>query len=473
MKQSTRILSRRFALLVRLGLLALFLVLPLASLAVMGQSAPYTQRSHTPWPSPLSLLSHENAGREALASAFLDRLVLRRELISWRNRLYAPVFSYVDTTMVVSGKPGILVYKPSLEAWDCRHLNTLQHAADRLELILEIAAAAEAPFHLAIAPNKATIEPDARAGRARLYGSCYEAVRDRLEAAIAPYDRTLVIDHAPLLRDLRETGPVFRRLDTHWTEPAGLAAIGQMLGRLTGHDHQVFSGAPVNQAGLGGDLADMILSPERETVPVLNQEDPAYTALLEANRFSGHGLVIHDSFYLTNWTALRALLPNARWHQHWEAMAGPEREELSQAEFVVFQSVERSLLTYLGNTHMLGWDGTLGQWLLDQSASAADRICELGAASPLAHTGPVQLPGSNTPLCLRVEVEADGPARLRLELERSGAGAGPFGEGRSVSWQLDSGASLILLTLPASMAGRTVRLNTEGPASITGFSAAR
>src|SRR5579859_7115040 len=102
----------------KIGLFALFLVLPLACVPLFAPLAPYG-RPFAVFPAPRSLLS-EPAARAQLATAVLERSPLRKEAIIAENAVLYDGLGYIDTARVISGKNGWLFLKD--EFWGGRCL---------------------------------------------------------------------------------------------------------------------------------------------------------------------------------------------------------------------------------------------------------------------------------------------------------------------------------------------------------------
>jgi hypothetical protein len=221
----------------------------------------------------------------------------------------------------------------------------------------------------------------------------------------------------------------------------------------------------------------MLKIPDQELSPVF----PRYWERFEqaVGPAVPDALIIHDSFYTKAVGALRILFPGMRMaHINdpaavADALAASPRRILAN---IVERSVVRRLL--LGD---LSWSSPFGGYLLaaNVEAAAGCSFTSLDVASLRMRNLVVSASGSlmaqrdsqihvplpeGGPPCIRIAMTVDSSDRSELFLPRSIEGADVLAASFSVQWP-DAGRDRdLVLTLPESFAGRTVRFDPIGSA---------
>jgi hypothetical protein len=467
---------------VQLALFAAFAAAPVCWMLAFGAAAPYEQRAQTEIPGLGSVIAPEGDARDQLSDAIFERSDLRRIAISTKNALEFEVLGFADAEQVVSGAPGWLFYKPEIEAWTCERLADNRKDFEAVVLLGEIAAANGLPFVLAIAPNKASVERNAVQGRARLLLDCYFETADLLEARLAEANLPSILHHTPLVRARGESGDAFFRTDTHWLPVTGFLAAGDLM-RSLGLPGFPQDFQPATQSRpRSTDLRRMLLLSPNEVVPFPDMSSEPAKSAIAANRLDGaNTLILHDSFYAEISDSLLGMLNNAQM-LHIENDRSQTSSAVAGSEQLVVSSVERFLLQRVRSDADLGWLSPVGRWVMDGADAAADQcqweqtvnlltstkvtlhalsIDPGGAARSTSSDPRIQLTAptfSNAATCLHIELELATPDVLQIFFQASDPADG-FIEQRSVRREVGAGLQRVQLVLPASAAGKDIRID--------------
>jgi hypothetical protein len=463
----------------QIALFALFLAAPMAWLVIVGPAAPYEQRKQTDMPRLSTILVPEGEGRDQLADAIFERSYLRRTAIASKNHFMFEALGFADTDSVVSGERGWLFYKPELAAWNCEQLANALASLESVVMLGEIASAANAPFVLAIAPNKASIERNRLSGRAAGRASnCYDSIAKQLEERLAQGDLPAILHHTPLVNKRDVSTDRFFRTDTHWLPVTGFLAAGDLMQAL-GQPGFPEGFRPDTRLGdRATDLRRMLLLGPETGVAQIDFDAAKTREVIAANRLdSVRTLMVHDSFYAEIRDELQLLLPGVTM-LHIEDDLAKVPDQLSKSNRLVVSTVERFLFSRISQEAYLGWLGPIGSWVLDYATGAADQcswdkaVSLLSVASPehlsisdggyafaltpdpqIIVTAP-QFPGAST--CLRLDVELSKPDIAQIFFATTD---GRIVEGRSVKRRMGAGEARVQLILPSSAAGKDMRID--------------
>jgi len=453
----------------RSGFLALLLIAPAVVWLVGGPVAPFEARRQAPPPTALAAVGPDPAGREQLSDALLERSAVKREAIRLRNRVLWRVFGFADTDVVVSGAAGWLFYKPQFERWACERAERLDQGFERLLLLADLAAAAEIDFTAVIAPNKASVQPNAMGGRAALYTECYYE-RERVLRALAeaaPQGR--IIDHARLFNFWTGDREPYRRLDSHWEPDAGTLGLNQLIAEAPFEIGAPAPTEPLTEVQEEADLANRLLlftEPERVF----------YTPLETRSRPAGgprRVTFLHDSFYARISDQADTFLPASSRLDLRYATPDQVQAELSDADAVIYQRVERHLADTLLDRRRFDWGSPFGDWMFAQvetraqqrcdwsraldlmSPQNAPRIRKMGmtiapggfatsdAGNPRLHISPPEA-WRGAPICLRVRIETEEPESTWLFFSGAFLREGYTG-GRSIRWPTTRGETTLIM----------------------------
>lgn len=468
-----------------------FLVAPIGLLALQGPAAPYVYgRSQEAWPGLPDLFAAKSEGRERFATALLDRLVIRRELIRLRNAATWSMLGSIDREKVVSGAPGWLFYKPAFESWACGRHGRLDHGLHRLALLLELAEDHEIPIVFANAPNKASVERAKVTERAALYAECYFAYEARARSRFAELASPRFVDHFEALASQAIANEVYLPTDTHWNRRAGHSALVQLVDR-TGLAPLAAGDPAPNTTRKITDLGNQILM---VGAPLTN---PSYTPASVASDAPPRRIIaIHDSFYQEVPDLLDAMIPGVlRVNVNF-----PEFRSIDfdAAEHVVIESAERAFLSRLLDHGFFGWHSRVGQWIQGRMTQETERCDWLARESLLdetdshdlvlehdgaiAATGPsprlyAKLPETgNRRTCLVLEMRSDAPVHprrvARLFLDARSARIAEtdrvfeFVHGRTIELRYGrrrDGSSIdrLAFIVPETAAGRRIRIDLQ------------
>ena len=476
----------------RIIVFAAFVCAPMACLPLFGAPQPYG-RNFTPFPS-LSDLVEDDSARPRLASALLDRSILRSMAISTEDTIDYAVFGYVDTPLVVSGRNGWLFYKDQFWNGQCVPDQTFETDLAHADTLQDMAAAAGIRLIFSVSPDKATVLPEDLSPAARAYWRCKPENGDRWRALarkIAPR----VIDHAVALLQAKQAAPdeqYYFQTDTHWTPLSGAWARRQLVTALMDEPAdrmpppRVAPGAFLERPTDMGN--NMLLMTLRERVPEIDEGPEKAVAALAATHDFGTTTVVHDSFDAVYSKQFQALFPGSQFFGYGQAPVS----RLAASDTILVDSVERYFFAHVETD--TGWNADLAKTILKRNEDRAgsctgNRPTEvvddgtLGPANmtrgPDGHwsvTGkdpqlPVRVPATAAGAlpCLDVTVVVDAADMLRIGLPAKDTDpASPaIAAGRSISVAVAPGRNRIRLVLPAYVAGQTVRIEPVSTA-VTG-----
>lgn len=455
-----------------------FLAAPIVGILAFGPAAPYEQRAQTALPALKAIVAPDGEGRDQLADFIFERSDLRRIAIGAKTSFNYALMGFADSTEVASGAPGWLFYKPALASWSCEHLDENRARLERIAFMAEMAAAADLRFLLVVAPNKATIEREQLTGRAAQLAVCYFQTADMVEQRLSAKGLTSVLLHAPRVRSSGAPGERYYMTDTHWRPETAILAFGDTLARIGRPGlPDGFTPRSLPRAG-STDLRTLLALPGEEQLTEIDTDDPALRGFLAAQSASARDTVLlHDSFYGIINEIVRAALPDARF-LHVIEDGEAARTALPEADRVIAEIVERSLLEQTEPTGAFHPLGPITKWVLDRSSAAADQclwdqaVDLLPAASRSnmdlapdgagkATTNDPQIAASTSALsgqaCLEIEIETQLPTNLQVFV---GDASGAFAEARSFQRQVEPGLPVRMrAVLPASAIGKQLRID--------------
>jgi hypothetical protein len=477
----------------KIGLSALFILVPIACVPLFTTLAPYG-RPFTSIPSFSSFLSRPSA-RAQLGTALLERSAVRKAAISAKDSLMYYGFGYIDTPRIVSGKDGWLFLKD--EFWEGRCLDRSYFEKDLAyaDALQDVAEAAGLRLIFAVAPDKATIYPGELQPAARAYWAC-KTENAATWREIAEKTAPRIIDHIiPVLEEKRRAPaePIFFATDTHWTPLAAALARRQLAAVLVGGTGGDFPAPHVTGQKLSRktDLRNaMLIVDGEDSFSLIDATiEAAFAAAFVAEADLGVTSVIHDSFYGTYKPSFQAMFPTAPFllfngYAILDGDAQANEAILSKSQTIVVETVERALFTRLDG--VLSWTGSVGASIL-QRAQRKAKECDAFVAIEPAEAGSSDSPGRQraptvTPIaasdtegystlpvpaapvgtlpCLSLALnrgQAD-PVEIFLPKKDSPAGASEFEEGRSIRIPVSAGTSEVRMVLPRYVAGQEVRV---------------
>lgn len=199
-------------------------------------------------------------------SYFNDHFGFRNALIHANNLVKLKVFQVSGSPKVLAGRRGWLYYTGNHVIEDLRGLNPLSSAdLNQWRSVLEDKqnwlAARGIDYLLVIAPNKAAVYPEFLPRGLGPVGN--ETPVDQLVTYLRQYTRINVIDLRESLLAQKERGPLFLRLDTHWTPMGAFLAYRNVAGQIATRFPEV---TPLTMDDMrtaprlrdGGDLASML-----------------------------------------------------------------------------------------------------------------------------------------------------------------------------------------------------------------------
>ena len=181
-----------------------------------------------------------------LSDYLSDRLFLRQEAITLRNKLSVNLFVTSPNEKVTLGRGKWLFYTQPLEREPLSDLE-LWCAAENLRLLEEYTRSRGSEFLFVLAPNKSSICTDmVSRGRVTHDG-------ERLEALLTE----LGVSHSSLYSALELHDDYFYETDSHWNAIGAAAAADTILSSL--ERHTAYADGPFsNGSGHSGDLSEML-----------------------------------------------------------------------------------------------------------------------------------------------------------------------------------------------------------------------
>ncbi len=348
----------------RLGLIVFLVLLAAPSLAwLTGQRAVVVEnRSLAAWPAPS--IEGFASGRwfAALDEALVQRLPLRQLAIDAKRGLLVGLLGERYLDRVVLGDDGTLFLRPTLQSW-CGW-SAPWNVARRANAALTRRLAGGPDWLWVSVPDKFLLLEDRLPANHRDWGACARARRDRYRQAMEETLGSRFIDLEPALRAFRadQAEGLYLKEDTHWTSRAAVAlprSIVEAWAPGLWDDAAVIDG---DTEDAWSDLALQLGLNHQHTVTrqvsrradVVSrgreQEERArrhgvrtvrHQAVPPARVIPGRTLMVHDSFLLPVTPALAPYFEELVLVQ-WEELDRRRFERLvSEADRVVFQSVER------------------------------------------------------------------------------------------------------------------------------------
>ena len=230
-----------------LGLFFILSLLPSLGMWIFGGSKAGANEILAPKPSLTEKDGSYNLQYFSELSDYLsDRVFLRQEAITLRNKLSVKLFSTSPSKKVTLGRDDWLFYAETLSG-EALSEKELWCAAENLKLLQEAAESRGSEFLFVLCPNKSSLLPEAVG-----YGTPSEDGK-RFEALL----QDMGVAHSSLYDALLRRADCYYHTDSHWNATgAAIAAdaINASLGRKTRYADGPF------QEGLGhsGDLSAML-----------------------------------------------------------------------------------------------------------------------------------------------------------------------------------------------------------------------
>lgn len=463
----------------------LIVLAPTSVWLVSGPTGPFEGRPQVDYPAMESILEPDMTGRSQMADAIMERSLMRRMALSARNALDFYVFGQVETETIVTGAPGWLFYKQQFIAWNCESMDLNRRGLEGLRFQAEWASAGDVPILFAIAPNKATIEPEQVVGRAaRHMTACYNEIESELRR-VAAEDRTgLIVDHAAELRRIRGEAAQYYQIDSHWNSESAVAGFNQLLSAPP------FSiGMPQTEYET---VPHTILPGMAQNILLLNITEDSLRVLPEpvewtddlAGRYPEGVVVYHDSFYASLIHMFRARLNQPETIDVNMAQEGRMRALLASAGAVVAERVERNILANYANPGRTAGNRDIYEWIRERNAETASQCAweqsldmraengaewrrmaqaEDGRFHPSESNARVMLPVPSEwgegPVCARITIEVGSREMAQLFVPGGLDPDVPYVGSRSVVWNLDPGEHELMVVLPGTVAGGVLRLH--------------
>ena len=456
------------------ALFALFLVVPVAALLLLGSVESFG-RDQPDFPELKQMLRAK--GRTQFGDAILERSGAMKLAVRLQNWIGYRLVGYVETTTVVSGKGDWLFYRPEFQDGACIEFDKVAVYFRQLQVLIDMARASGLDMRVALSPNKSTIYPEQLNPYMRGYWRCQASNLAGLRRLFKS-ELPDLIDHAqPLLaeRTRHPEIPLYFTADTHWTPYGGAIAVRQLMAAIYS-DMEVpspqLSGATITRKmDLSGALQWPVEERAGEVAPL------PQTILDELSRrtASVRTLISHDSFYARIESQLREAFPNAIIRR---GASDALTSEIANADRLIVNTVERQIVRSTRDG-TLSWDETIASAIMARnlklaadcsSFEAARRTANL-AGSP-SQTGEVAgeildipaLEPQHLP-CLRLSLTASEPAILEVAMPNVRTGA--FEPGRILRYQVVPGSQTIGFVLPDYVAGSSIRLEVGDTASLS------
>lgn len=271
---------------------------------------------------------------------------------------------------VLIGQDGWLYYADEHGIEDVRNQEPfsdaqLQAWGSYLIALSDFAAAHQAHFVLAIAPNKQTVYPEHLPAWVTQLGP--QSRLDQLLGYLRAHRNMAIVDLREPLRRGKSTAQLYYRADTHWNMTGGLLGYREIAQQV----HALYPGFAVPELDNftsridsipGGDLANMLGSPElfRESATILVPKQPLHAAMRPAESSIPHNprprtlqisekpgasvaraVIYHDSFF----TFVNSLIAEevARGIFVWAAAVDYSLLAREHPDLVILEMVERRL----------------------------------------------------------------------------------------------------------------------------------
>jgi hypothetical protein len=459
----------------RIGGFVLITICPLMGWLLFGGVEPYG-RPHTEFPSLRALI--EESKFDALGSAILDRSIIRRTAIQLQYSFDFDVLHNLDTSLALSGKDGWLFVKDDFWGGKCLDPEQVRPLLTHVDAIVSMAKAAGLHMVMSISPDKSSVFPEKLDPANRRYWNCKKE-NGELWRRLSQVESPSLVDHlVPLRAAKRERSPkLYFKRDTHWTPYGAAISFRQLVSKI-------FANADVEHVPLRitgnadrvTDLSRMLLLHQKEQYDVV--EDPIGTMVQD----KGRAVFVHDSFYKTLSDQIAQVFPNSLdlTYRDQDRFASV----LKDADLVVVNSVERSIIWELKDGWLRG-DGPLMQAVLARNTAAAADCSnfrsvkddnsqkQTGGQSSTVDEGqsimvtvPQLAKGISACLTLRLEDWSNG--LLELSLPKNAPGENEFTPGRSVVYPAGAGKT-IAMVLPEYVQGHAVKINVPPGSLLTEF----
>lgn len=438
----------------KIGLFALFLAAPVASLLLFGSIDSFG-REQPDFPKLKQVLSAK--GRTQFGDAVLERSGAMKLAVKLHNWVGYRLVGFVATTLVISGKDDWLFYRPEFLDGACIDFDRVEVQFRQLRTLMDIAQASGLDMRVSISPNKSTIYPDSLHPLIRGYWRCRAQNAAGLRRLFKK-DVPGLIDHAePLLAERIRHPEILLYFvgDTHWTPYGGAIALRQLLAA-------VYPDVDIPAPQLSGalttkrvDLASSLQWPVEEQAGEVAALPGAIRDQLNRKSAGLRTVILHDSFYNQIALQVREAFPNA-------VVTRGDKDsawyisEIGAADRLIVNMVERGLVKAI-REGKLSWGAAIPGAVMARSARLAEKCVSFEAIG--GDAGGVVAIRSVAPQhlrCLRISLNASAPAVLEIALPDASSGA--FEPGHAIQYQISPGSQTIGVVLPDYAAGSRVRL---------------
>ncbi len=462
-----------------IAVFAAILLAPALVFLIGGPTAGYEGGRATQLPSLGSIISPKPDRREVFAEALFERSWFRREAVRFKNALFLNWFGSVETEKVVSGAPSWLFLKEQFERFDCANHDKLRDELRRFIIMAEFAEANAAPVIFVVAPNKASVERSAVAGRAARFRECYYLFADEWRSIVRASGVQNVVDHADVLSDSAGGVKTYMNTDTHWTFVGGVTAFAQLQ---TQHPVALPQQPEVKRESPGPiatDLRNRMLG-----LPGREMERQVHFGPRPEGADASRTLIVHDSFYGRIRRYFDDVAPNA----HFINLNKDKFQDsdLRDIDVLVLESVERAFLNRAIRAYGFGWGSSAGTFLFRHAQETAEYSCDWKSArnvlasvsaadsrraevrdaavrttarDPQVFLAPLSTLGGP---CVSIDIELPAPGALQLFISTEDAPERRFTEGASIIRRLPAGRHTVRFIMPPSARDRALRFD-PGP----------
>lgn len=443
---------------IKVALFAVFLVVPLLSLAVFGVTDIYGGSDHPEFPRIGQVLK-KRGKLDEFGNAVLHRSVAMKEAIRLRSWIGYRLVGFVDAERVVSGEAGWLFYREEFAKGACLNADRAARNLEQLETLIDLSRAAGIDMIVSVSPDKSTIYPEMLNQTMRGYWRCRPHNGLLLRALMRDHAPRL-IDHAPpiLAEKARDPGRLLYYVtDTHWTPMGAAAALRQLLDvALPGADIPPPT-ASTEMLRQATDLSIMLLLQRTEAEPRPARDWRAALPGLNPNPQADRTLLIRDSFYGVLLRDLRAIFPGLR-ELGYKSKGKMDTSAIATADRIIVNSVERSLLERIKDGP-LDWDAPITAALVARNRARAEACTDFTPVASQRIGFVIPAPPVGALPCLRVTARMK-MAAANLVIALAGA-SGAFVPGHAIELQVTQDDARVTLVLPEGVTAARLSLNPK------------
>lgn len=348
-------------------LFALFIVLPLGSLALFG----YSSLAENPpkWGAIDygKFIGPDKSYRQATVKSALIGTPVGMDAIASKSYLDYFVFGAVNTSTVFSGLDGWLFYEPDL-AVKCETKNYVS-AVDTIDAMGNAAEAAGIGFVFSVSPDKTVVYPSLLGLRNSYRAACKLSVA-RAWRDYAKDVGSGIVDHLEAVGTDRLDFPRYSITNTHWNDFGRALAFRQLAIDVLEVDPGIPSTKDTKSTSKVNDLARLLrLQIEEPYVRFDKYWDKQFKPAIGAG-VKAPTLVLNDSFYAGSIFQVTSIFPNNDM-VHIDMDVKEHDDKLSKnPSFILINTVERHMANRVTRGN-IGWNSPVGTYLLKKNAEKA------------------------------------------------------------------------------------------------------